>query len=265
MPASSANDSRVTDNRAVDTVARVGLVARGVVYVLVAWVALEIARGHGGRKEADRKGAVQLVAAQPFGHALLVLLALAFAGYALWRVIGAVQADDVGDRVRWAGMATLYAAFAVSTGALLRGRGDAKPGDTTKPLSARVMTWPGGRVLAFVVGAAIVIGGLELAWRGVRHDYEGADDVHWLDPSIRPLADWLARVGNTARGLVFAFAGAFLAKAAVDFDPNEARSLDGTLRTLRDGPAGPWLLGAVAVGLLAYGVSSLLEARYRRI
>ena len=71
-------------------------------------------------------------------------------------------------------------------------------------------------------------------------------------------------VGTAARGMVFALAGFFVVQAAVTFEPEKARGLDGALRSLVKTPLGPWLLVVVALGLVAFGIYGLAEARYRR-
>jgi hypothetical protein len=75
----------------------------------------------------------------------------------------------------------------------------------------------------------------------------------------------LGRVGFIARGVVFASIGLFLIEAAWHADPKEARGLGGALRTLERQPFGLWVLGAVAVGLMCYGLYMVVLARYRRV
>ena len=72
-------------------------------------------------------------------------------------------------------------------------------------------------------------------------------------------------VGHVARMVVFGLVGVFLVKAAIDYEANEAIGLDGALAKLYDHSYGPWLLGIVAAGLIAFALFSLSDARYRRI
>ena len=72
-------------------------------------------------------------------------------------------------------------------------------------------------------------------------------------------------VGHVARGAVFAVVGVFLAKAAIEYDPNEAVGIDGALLKVVEASYGTLLLALVAAGLIAYAVYCFVEARYRRI
>ena len=76
---------------------------------------------------------------------------------------------------------------------------------------------------------------------------------------------WAGMIGHVARAVVFGLVGVFLIRAAIDYKANEAIGLDGALAKVYDSAYGPWLLGAVAAGLVLFGIFSITEARYRRI
>jgi hypothetical protein len=258
---------QAADSKPVEWLARLGLVARGVIWMTIGLLALQIALGGGG--EADRKGALRAIAAKPFGHGLLIALILGFCGYAVWRLVEAAggHRDEEGAK-RWvkrlasAGRGLLYASFAYSTISFLSSPGS-QGGDNTKPMTVRVMSHSGGRWLVGAVGLAVLIGGLVIAVRGVRAKF--LKKLRPLSGAMRTAARVLGRVGLVGRGLVVALVGWFLLHAALAFDPNSAKGLDQSLKTLAGQPYGPFLLGAAALGLVSYGLWSFIEARYRKV
>jgi len=275
MPATEARSRaqstarQAADSAWVDRLGRLGLAARGVVYVLIGYLALQVATGE--HRRTDRKGALATVAEKPFGKGLLVLLAIGFAGYAVWQLAEAAfgrreeqGAKRTGKRIASAAKGAVYAAFAVSTVALVAGSGGGS-GDKSVPWTARVLELPLGQELVGLAGAGVVVVGAVLAWRGGRPKFEDELELHRMGQAVRRVAEAVGVAGTVARGVVVALVGGFLVKAAVDFDPKEAKGLDRTLKTVAAEPYGPWLLGAVALGLLAFGVFSFLEARYRRL
>lgn len=256
--------------RAVDPLARLGLAARGVVYLIVGWIAVRIALLHSGQ-EADRQGALQEIAQHSAGKVLLVVMAAGFAGYALWRVsqlIWGVPGDDGpkewGKRALSAGRAALYAGFAYSTMRIVvSGQGGNGSNTTSRRATAGVLGHTGGRTLVIVGGAAFVVVGIALAVRGVMRTFESHLKTGQMGRRTQAVVAALGVGGQTARGVVFAVVGGFLIDAAVSFDPRKARGLDGALRALADPAGGRALLVAVAGGLACFGAYSLAEARYR--
>ncbi len=250
----------------VDRLARLGLVCRGVVWVTIGILALRIAFGDGA--DADRSGAMQAIANQPAGRVLLVVVVVGFAGYAAWRFLEAAvgYADDDGlvrsaKRLGSAGRAAAYAYFAVMAARTVAD-GSAERGQE-EALTARLMEQPGGRLLVGGLGAAILVSGVVIAVRGVRSGF--MKKLHRLSGRTRRLTSLVGTVGLLGRGAVYALIGAFVLAAAVRYDAQESKGLDQTLETLSGQPFGRALLTLAAVGLMAYGAWSLLEARYRKI
>lgn len=132
-------------------------------------------------------------------------------------------------------------------------------------MDGAVLGWPGGRVLVFAAGVAVIAGGCYLAFRGVTRKFEKHLAMGEMSATMKRLCTVLGTVGVAARGVVFALLGALLVKAAVAFDPNEAEGLDGTLRTIASRRYGTVLLLLAAVGLLAFGAYSFVEAKFRRL
>jgi len=266
----SAAARRVAHSPWVGWLARLGLAARGVVYLLIGVLALQIAIGHGG-KASDQNGALRTVAGQPFGKGLLWLMALGFAGYALWRFTEVAYGETGGDsgaggRVKSAFRGLAYASICYTTVSLLTGTGSAKGGSASQnqTLSAKAMQHGWGRIAVGVAGLALLAVGLGLIVEGVQKKFEKYLQVQQMSATTRTIVERLGMVGTAARGFVFAVAGCLLATAAVTFDPHKARGLDGALRSLARTPLGPWLLIVVALGLLAFGCYGLAESKYRR-
>lgn len=255
------------DSTAVSALARWGLLSRGVVWLVVGGLAVQVALGD--RAQADKNGALAAIKDKPLGEVLLVALALGFLGYAAWRLLeGAVGHRDEQGATQWGKRSAsllrgvVYLGLAVSTTRFLF---STPRRDQTEPLTARVMAATGGQTLVFLVGAGFVIGGLVMAVRAIRQGF--ADDLcqdempGWLRSATKAIAS----AGLVSRGVVFALIGVFLARAAATFDPNKAKGLDGSLKTLAGQPYGPVVLFTLALGLLAFALWSFLEARYREI
>lgn len=262
---------RAEDSSWLEGLARAGLAARGVLYVVVGVLALQIAFGKKG-EQADKQGALAALARQPFGKVLLVAVAVGFAGYAVWRLVSAFldTEGDGSDAGGWAkragdlGRGLLYGGFFVAAVRLLTGSsGD----DRTKEadLTAKVLEAPAGRVAVALVGLAVIGAGLYNGYRALSRKYRKKLETGSISATARRWLTGIATAGLAARMVVFCLIGAFLVKAAVRYDPNQAVGVDGALKRLADRPYGPWLLGLVAVGLFLFGIYSFVEARYRRV
>ncbi|RKE17366.1 DUF1206 domain-containing protein [Streptomyces sp. TLI_171] len=267
-------DTGVRD-RTTTAAGRAGFVARGVLYVLVGALALQIAFGSGG-EQADRQGALHQVAARPFGAAMLWALAAGLAGMALWRastaVLGEAGRKETGSRVLSAGRAVFYASVCWGTAAYAAGSGGGSAGgsgsggsdEASRDWTATALGWPAGRWLVGAAGLTLAGIGTAIAVRAVQRRFLRKLRTDAMPPRVRPAVTGVGMAGNVARGTVYAAAGAFVVVAAVRFDPGQAKGMDDTLRSLAGSAAGPWLLAAVAVGLVLYGVFSFVSARWRR-
>lgn len=255
---------RAEDSDAAEWGARAGLVARGLLWSVIGLLALGIAFGKGGK--ADKQGAFAALRDQPLGKVLLVALAAAFAAHAVFRLlegtVGRREEDD--DRKRllkrlWSLCRTVvYGALAVSTVRFLLGGGGSSD-DARKP-TADVMGMPGGRWLVGAVGVGLVIGGIVQGVRGVRTDFCDKLDMPRRGQGLVKAS---GAAGLAGRGLVYALVGSFLVDAAVAYDPDRAKGLDASLRTVAEQPFGTALLLVGVVALLAFGLWSFVEARYR--
>ena len=262
---------RASESPWLEGLARAGLVARGVLYAVVGFLALQVAFGKRD-DSTDKRGALMALVRQPFGKVLILAVAIGFAGYALWRFLSAfLDIEGAGtDAGGWAkraadlGRGLLYAVFCVTTARLVTGSsGD----DRTKEadITADVLAAPAGRVAVAVVGMAFVGGGVYNGYRALSKKYRKKLRTAKMSAGARRWLTAIATAGLAARMVVFCLIGTFLVRAAVRYDPNQAVGVDGALRRLADRPYGPWLLAVVAAGLFLYGIYLFVEARYRRL
>jgi hypothetical protein len=255
----------------MERLARLGYATEGAVYALIGLLAAGAAFGAGGRTTGQR-GAFEIVAKSPFGSILLSLIALGFLGYALWRSVQAIMDPDgegtdvkaLGKRVGYGVSALVYASLAFSAVGLVLGTAS-DGGGSTDDWTALVLSWPLGQVLVVGVGAAVVGVGLHELYQAYEANFLEYLKLDEMGEKARQWTERWGRLGIAARGIVLGIVGAFLIRAALEYDPQEARGLGGALQTLVQQPLGPWLLGAVALGLVAYGLFMLSVARYRHI
>jgi hypothetical protein len=263
----SGTARRASDSPAARALARAGLAARGVLYILIGWVAILVALGQTSH-QANQQGALQLLAGQPYGLVSLWLLAIGFAGYALWRLSEAAfgvtgAGTGVGPRLTSLVQALIYGFFAYLTFKIISGAGGGSQSSRQQDLTATVMHHTGGRWLVGIVGLAIVIVGLVLISDGIRHKFLKYLQVWKMSRWTRRIVECLGIIGTAARGAVFALAGVLVIEAAVTYDPAKAGGIDKALLTLRNEPFGQFLLFLVALGLVIFGIYSLCEARWR--
>ena len=262
---------RVANSRYVDWLARAGLVARGIIYVLIGILAIGIAFGNSGHK-ADQSGAVRVVASTPIGALLLWLLVAGFIGMALWRLSEALYGAPGPDgrkastRLIAGVKVVLYGFIAFGIMKYALGLGAPKSSDQqTVDLTSTAMREPGGRIIVGIVGAVLIGAGAFLAWRAFTKKFVEEIRTGEMSPQTRRTVVALGRVGGIARGIVFGAAGLFLLIAAVTARAHQAKGVDATLRAFTKTPAGPWLLVLVALGLVVFGLYSFAEARWRRL
>lgn len=260
-----ARDNRFT------SLARLGFAARGLVYILIGWFALDAAL-NGGRP-IDNQGALGTMAEAPMGRALLALCAIGFAGYAFWRLTEAWRdperrgRDMKGgfERVGYALSGFTHIGLAILAGRLAlrdtpQGRGT--PGDASaQGWSAWLLDQPGGVLLLVLVGLGFVAVAAAQAIKAYKARFDELDGDVPAPDSVR----WIGRFGYAARSIVFLLVGWFVISAALAHDADQAGGLGEALRQLRAQPQGALLMGVVAAGLTLFGLFSLIEARYRRI
>lgn len=257
----------------VEKLARFGFAAKGVVYFLVGLLAVQVALGTGG-KTTDSSGALTTLVRQPFGKVLLSLMTIGLLGYALWRLVQSLfdpehagektSPKHIAQRLGYALSAIAYTALAFTAFRLVMGTaGDS--GNSTADWTARLMAQPFGRWLVGLVGLVAIGVGFSYLYQAYKAKFQQHLNLHQMSPTERKWTKRLGQFGIGARGIIFAIIGIFLVLAALNANANEARGVGGALAALAAQPFGPWLLGTVALGFIAYSIYSLLEARYRQI
>jgi hypothetical protein len=252
-----------------EALARAGYLARGTIYILVGVLAFRLAEGVGS-KPASQQGALRTIADQSFGHALLLLMAVGLAGYAIWRLAQAFIGDtpEAGhqsglDRLGALGSAAAYATFCVLAISLLLGSSSSS-GHTPQKATAGVLGWPAGRELVGAAGLVFLLVGAYQAYLGLSRKFCDESKVHEMPEGVRTGFTVLGVVGHLARAVAFGLIGLFVLKAAIDYNPRQAVGLDGALGRLSS-TWGTSALIVVACGLIAFGVYSIADARYRKV
>jgi hypothetical protein len=256
----------------IERLARFGYAAKGVVYVLIG--SLAAVGAYKGSEPTDSRGALTEIFRQPFGRVLLGVVAAGLAAYALWRLVQALRdTEDKGSnwkglsiRFGYACIGVVYAGLGYSAVRLIFGHGAGKGSDQqSKEWTATFFALPFGRLLVGLGGLCVIGFGLYQCYKAFTAKFCEKWKRHEMRESARAMAMRAGQVGLTARGVVFAIIGIFLIQAALRARAEEARGLSGALLALEQRPYGPYVLGAVALGLVAYGLYMFVEARYRRM
>jgi len=254
--------------RTFEILSRAGFVARALIYGIIGLLAFDLAVGHGG-KITNQQGALRTVEQRSFGHVLLALLAIGLGGYALWRIFratlghGREGADHGIERVGALGSGIVYGLLCAIAVQILTGPGTS--GGSAKKTASDVFGWPAGRWLVGLAGVVLAGVAIYQFIRGVRQKFLDDSKTERIPQAVMPWFKAFGTIGHVARAVVFGLVGVFLIKAAYDYKANEAIGLDGALAKLYNGAYGSWLLGALALGLIAFSSFSLVEARYRRV
>lgn len=266
------NAKQAANSTALEGLARAGMVAQGVLYILVGLLALRIALGDSGGKAADQGGALRELAAQPFGRLLVWAVGLGLAGLALWRLTEALfgAAEKGGHkshkRLLSAGRFVLYGVLAFSViSYAVRSRGSGSSDAKSEDITARALSVPAGELLVGGVGLAIAAVGASGAVQAMRRKYHDQMRMRDIPRRSRKWVDVLGVGGGVCRGAVLVVLGAFAMEAAWSSDAHEAKGMDDALRTFAQTPAGPWLLVAIALGVTLFGLFSFALARWRRV
>ena len=250
----------------LDGAIRFGLVAYGFVYLMIAWIAAQLALGHRSGK-ASTKGALASLAEGSVGRVLVWAIAVGLFVLVLWRLLEAAAGHrdrDGGERVRAramsVGKAVLYGAIGVSAIRVATGGGHSQG---PKTMTARLMDAPAGQWLVAGIGVAIVAYGAAMVWRGWTDGF-----LHHIDGEGRTgdsgrAYRWFGRIGYAAKGIAFAVVGVLFCYAAATHEPRKSGGLDQALRKVLDQPYGPVLLLAIAVGIGCYGLFCFAWARHR--
>jgi hypothetical protein len=252
----------------IKLLAKLGFAAIGVVYVLMGVLALLAAVGEQRGARADKEEAVQHLQQLPGGRVLLGLIALGLLGYIVWRFVQALRdTEDKGNGLKGLGFrlwyvcsGLFYSGLAIYAAKLaLHGHAD-EGGDAPKTLAAKVLSWPGGDWLLIAAGMVTIFIGLFQGYRAFSGQLQSDVNANRISAAEQRLVYRAAQVGVTARGVVVAIIGYFFVQAGLQARAGAVGSTDEAFDLLA--AMGPPLLAAVAVGLVLYGLYSLVQARY---
>jgi hypothetical protein len=265
-----ATASRTANSRWLETLARVGFIGYGIVHLLFAWLALQIAFGQSS-DDGDQSGALRTLAAQPMGKFLVVAIAVGLLAMAIWQGLEAAaghRAERGGERVverlASAGRTVVYLYFAWTAWKVFSDAGS-NSADKQEALTGELMTSSGGRWLVGLAGLVLAAIGAGLVIYGLVKRFEKHLKTGEMDARTRKLARRLGMAGYIAKGVAYAIAGILVVVAAVNYDPEKARGLDAALRALREQSYGTILLTLVALGIAAFGAFCFLQSRYRKV
>ena len=254
----------------IDRLARMGYVAKGVVYVVIGFLALREALGIGGETTGP-SSAFRSIGSQPFGGLMLTLLAAGLAGYALWKLVqGIMDPDEKGSdahgilrRIGYVGSGMIHGGLAFLAAQSVFGAEDSSEDAMTA--SAMAFQPPIGPILVWLVGLIVIGVGLYQLYAAYEAKFLPELKLDRMGDAQERWVTFAGRVGTAARALAIGVAGAFLVLAAYHSDPSETRGLGEALESLQHQPLGSYMLGTIAVGLLLYGAFMFAVARYRRI
>ncbi|MBA2553304.1 MAG: DUF1206 domain-containing protein [Geodermatophilaceae bacterium] len=259
---------RAADSKPLELLARVGLVAYGVVHLLVGWIALQVAWGGSG-ENADQSGALQAVAEQSFGPALLWLIAIGLVALAIWQASEAIwgfQGGDAKKRLRRRGTAgakaVIYLVLAISAARFAMGSGKSSS-QSQQSATSGVLGLPFGQALVALVALVVIAAGVAHVRKAFTKKFLKEIDTSSMSDKARQTITRLGQVGYAAKGVALTVVGLLLGYAAVTFDPDKARGLDGAMRTIVAQPFGQILLTAVALGFVAFGLFAFAQSRYK--
>jgi hypothetical protein len=251
----------------MDHAVRFGLVAYGIVYLMVAWLAAQLALGHHSGRPSPQ-GALAQLAGKPLGHVLLWAIAIGLFVLVLWRFLEAAvghRSSEGGKRLLKRlvsfGKGALYGVLAVSALRVATG-GGAQSSRGTKTMTAKIMDLPAGQWIVGLVGLAIIGYAAVMVWNGWTDDFLKHLDGRGRIGDAGAAYTWFGRVGYVAKGIAFATVGVLVGYAAITHEPNKSGGLDQGLAKVLHQPFGPWLLLAIAVGIGCYGLFCFAWARH---
>jgi Domain of Unknown Function (DUF1206) len=257
------------DSVSLQMLARFGLIAYAGVHLLIGWLALRLAWGASASKSADSSGALRTLAAQPFGKILLWLVAAGLLALALWQASAAVwgypncdPAERVRKRFTSGAKAAIYAALGVSAVSVSLGSRSSSS-QSQEHTTSGVLAWPGGQVIVVVTGLIIIGVGVASVVKGVRASFSEEIDSSSLPQAARQGVARLGQVGYVTKGVALAVVGGLLGYAALTFEQNKARGLDGAMQTILAQPFGRFLLTLVGLGFVSFGLFATVQSRYR--
>jgi hypothetical protein len=262
---------KTTNSKTFKALTRVGFIAYGVLHVLVAYLAVQVAFGDSGQ-EADQGGAFQTLAQQPFGEFVLVVIVIGLCAMAIWQAVLAFVGHRAKDgAMKWlerfgsGARAVVYGNLAFMAGKVIGGAPTSQA-QKQQSTASGVMAHSYGVVLVGIAGLVVIGIGIGMAVYGFLHKFEDKMHTEEMSMRTRKTGRRVGQVGYVAKGVAYTIVGVLLMDAAITHDPKNSRGLDSALHTLAEQPYGKILLLIVAAGILAYAVfAGFFQARYRKV
>ncbi|HEY3575207.1 MAG TPA: DUF1206 domain-containing protein [Arthrobacter sp.] len=257
-----------SNTKALDVVARSGFAVMALLHMIVGVIAIALAFGHPG--EAEPTGAIEQLAANPWGPALMWAGMIGCAGLSLWQLSEATlrarhlrRKERIGKLISSGFLAIAYGSVGLSFGGFAVGlRGDSS--ESTRDVSAALLTNPFGGVILSALGLTVIGVGIYFVVKGFRRGFK--EELFHFDGTRRgKLIDSLGVTGHVAKGIALFLAGLLFAIAAAKHTPEESTGLDGSLKALRDHEYGPYLLFAIGAGFICYGIFALVRSKFGRM
>lgn len=272
---SESVDRAVDEHPWLERVTQWGWIAKGIVYTLMGITAIQIARQNPTSDDASPDGSIRALSDVPFSRTVLAVLTVGLLLYVIWRalsvaVISGNGAKEWADRIGYAFSGIFYLALAYTAGkAALTGL-DPKESTTVEDASASVMEMTAGRTIVGIAGLATIGVGLFFAiHKGLQRSFvDDLDGVHESPGANAPKRRALlisGIAGWVGRGIVTILVGFFVLRAALRFDPDDARGFDKALRQVAGTTLGSILVFVCAVGLIAYGLFCFFSHRFRSL
>ncbi|MER2998291.1 DUF1206 domain-containing protein [Pontibacter populi] len=259
----------------VKNMARFGLTAKGVVYCLVGILAFMAAFEIGGKSEqgSDKTGVFKFVLEQSFGRVLLAIIALGLLCYTIWRFIQAFKdtenkgddAKGVGVRIRYAFSGLVYGALAYYAAKLVLGNGGSGNGDSRETLARELLQQPFGQWLVGIVAVGTAIAGLHQIYMALSDKYKKKVQGAGLKHEAETMMIRAGKIGYIARGIVWLIIAYMFLKAALNSNSQEAGGSGSAFQFIENSSYGSYMLGAVAIGLIFYGVFMFMRAKFQVI
>lgn len=254
---------------AIVRLGRLGYAAKGIVYIVLGFLATEAAIGHGG-KTTDSKGALRTIGEAPFGKFALIVVMIGLFGYAAWRILSAAtDAERRGDkpsslalRAGEAFRGLAYGSLGVYTLRYLT-HSHASAGNKAPGYVDKVMAMPGGRTLVIVAGLVFVGYAIYQIYKAATDKFLKRLDLSAASAALRTWIERFGKFGISARAVVFGMIGVLIARAGFSYNASEAGGIAQSLDAIAREPKGHVLFSVVAIGLIAFGLFQIATARYR--
>jgi hypothetical protein len=262
--------SRAANSKPLEYLARGGFICYGVIHLLFAWVALQLAFGH-SEQESDQTGALRTLASQPAGKTLVILVVIGMVALAVWQAFEAIIGESgeqdkeaIAERVVSGCRAVIYLWLAWIGVKVVQGAASSQSKSSQNATSS-LMNSSGGRWLVGLIGLVILGVGIGLCWYGLTKRFEKHLNTAQMSPTVRMTTRRLGMFGYPAKGVAYGIFGVLVLAAAITYDARKARGLDGALKTLAAHNWGVWLLVLIALGFAAFGVFCFFQSRFRQV